>query len=81
VTCRALHSRLLFRPSLTLNEIIVGTLVRAFTRPAEPSAKSFGRYALFVSAYREAAETLRAGDRTARFPVGNLPPALPFVLG
>ena len=26
VTCRALHSRLLFRPSLTLNEIIIGAL-------------------------------------------------------
>ena len=29
VTCRALHSRLLFRPSPALNEIIVGALARA----------------------------------------------------
>jgi hypothetical protein len=28
VTCRALHSRLLFRPSLTLNEIVIGALAR-----------------------------------------------------
>jgi REP element-mobilizing transposase RayT len=32
VTCRALHSRLLFRPSLTLNEIILGALARAKRR-------------------------------------------------
>jgi putative transposase len=29
VTCRALHSRLLFRPSRTLNEVILGALARA----------------------------------------------------
>src|SRR5882757_2767876 len=34
VTCRALHSRLLFRPSLTLNEIIIGALARAKHRHA-----------------------------------------------
>jgi REP element-mobilizing transposase RayT len=32
VTCRALHSRLLFRPSPALNEIIVGALARAKSR-------------------------------------------------
>jgi REP element-mobilizing transposase RayT len=32
VTCRTLHSRLLFRPSLTLNEIILGALARAKRR-------------------------------------------------
>jgi Transposase IS200 like len=36
-------------------------------------------YAWFVSAYREAAEKLRSGDRTAIFPAGSFPPALPFV--
>ncbi len=36
-------------------------------------------YALFVAAFREAAELLRSGDRTARFPVGSFPPGLPFV--
>lgn len=38
-------------------------------------------YALFVAAYREAAERLRKGDRTAPFPRGCFPPALPFVGG
>ncbi len=38
-------------------------------------------YALFVAAYREAAEKLRAGNRNARFPLGSFPPALPFVGG
>jgi putative transposase len=38
-------------------------------------------YALFVAAYREAAEKLRAGNRNARFPAGSFPPALPFVGG
>ncbi len=32
VTCRALHSRLLFRPSPMLNQIIIGTLARAKQR-------------------------------------------------
>lgn len=36
-------------------------------------------YATFVSAFREASERLRAGDRMARFPVGSFPPGLPFV--
>jgi hypothetical protein len=36
-------------------------------------------YALFVAAFRDAAERLRAGDRNARFPVGSFPPGLPFV--
>jgi hypothetical protein len=36
-------------------------------------------YATFVAAFREAAEKLKVGDRTVRFPVGSFPPALPFV--
>jgi REP element-mobilizing transposase RayT len=36
-------------------------------------------YGLFVGAFREAAERLKAGDRLARFPNGCFPPALPFV--
>jgi hypothetical protein len=35
-------------------------------------------YFLFVAAYREASEKLRSGDRTAPFPTGCFPPALPF---
>jgi hypothetical protein len=38
-------------------------------------------YGWFVAAFREAAEELRAGDRTARFPIGSFPPRLPFVTG
>ena len=38
-------------------------------------------YAWFVAAFREAAEKLRRGDRTACFPAGSFPPALPFVAG
>jgi hypothetical protein len=36
-------------------------------------------YGLFLAAFREAAERLRAGDRKARFPLGSFPPGLPFV--
>ncbi|HEY2290847.1 MAG TPA: hypothetical protein VGM86_09120 [Thermoanaerobaculia bacterium] len=36
-------------------------------------------YALFVAAYRSAAEKLRAGIRDVVFPRGCFPPALPFV--
>jgi REP element-mobilizing transposase RayT len=36
-------------------------------------------YGLFLAAFREAAERLKAGDRLARFPNGCFPPGLPFV--
>ena len=36
-------------------------------------------YSAFVASFREAAERLKAGDRTARFPLGSFPPGLPFV--
>ena len=36
-------------------------------------------YGAFLSAFREAAERLKAGDRLARFPNGCFPPGLPFV--
>ena len=38
-------------------------------------------YAWFVSAFRAASAKLRSGDRSARFPPGSFPPALPFVAG
>jgi hypothetical protein len=38
-------------------------------------------YALFVAAYRTAAEKLRAGVRNVVFPRGSFPPALPYVEG
>jgi len=36
-------------------------------------------YGLFLAAFRDAAELLRAGDRSAKFPMGSFPPGLPFV--
>jgi hypothetical protein len=36
-------------------------------------------YGLFLAAFREAAESLKGGNRTARFPNGCFPPGLPFV--
>ena len=36
-------------------------------------------YATFVSAFREAADRWREGDRKASFPVGSFPPGSPFV--
>jgi REP element-mobilizing transposase RayT len=36
-------------------------------------------YGWFVAAFRTAAEKLRGGDWTAKFPTGSFPPALPFV--
>jgi len=36
-------------------------------------------YGMFVAAFREAAEKLRAGDREVEFPPGSFPPRLPFV--
>jgi len=36
-------------------------------------------YGIFLAAFREAAERLKAGDRTAKFPNGCFPPGLPFV--
>jgi hypothetical protein len=38
-------------------------------------------YALFVAAYRSAAERLKAGDPAPPFPAGCFPPAMPFVSG
>jgi hypothetical protein len=38
-------------------------------------------YALFVAAYRTAAEKLRAGIRDVLFPRGRFPPPMPFVSG
>ena len=36
-------------------------------------------YRLFVAAFRQAADRLRAGDRNAVFPSGSFPPVLPYV--
>jgi hypothetical protein len=36
-------------------------------------------YGWFVAAFREAADKLKEGDRSAAFPAGSFPPGLPFV--
>jgi hypothetical protein len=36
-------------------------------------------YSTFVAAFREAAEKLKIGDLSVRFPIGSFPPGLPFV--
>jgi hypothetical protein len=38
-------------------------------------------YGAFLGAFRAASAALRSGDRTAAFPAGCFPPALPFVSG
>ncbi len=53
--------------------------VHAATKAARLACRE--AYALFVAAYREAAEKLRMGNRTVLFPIGSFPPALPFVGG
>ncbi len=52
-------------------------LVHAATRATRLAFRE--AYRQFVSAYRAAAEKLRAGERNVVFPDGSFPPALPFV--
>jgi len=54
-------------------------LLHAFSKAARKAF--YEGYAWFVSAFRKAAEALKAGDRNAPFPAGSFPPALPFVAG
>ena len=51
-----------------------------FHAASKAAREAFRRaYGFFLAAFREAAERLKAGDRTARFPNGCFPPGLPFV--
>ena len=54
-------------------------LFHAFTKKTRKAL--WEAYGWFVAVFREAAEKLRSGDRTARFPIGSFPPHLPFVTG
>ncbi|MGH7489070.1 MAG: hypothetical protein ACREMY_26225, partial [bacterium] len=54
-------------------------LLHAFTKAARKAF--YEAYSWFVSLFRNAAEKLKAGDRTAPFPAGSFPPGLPFVPG
>jgi hypothetical protein len=49
----------------------------AFTKSARKLFQE--AYSRFLAAFREAAESLQAGDLIAPFPVGCFPPGLPFV--
>jgi hypothetical protein len=51
----------------------------AATREARQALRA--AYRIFAGAYRRSAIRLRAGERTAPFPNGCFPPALPFVGG
>src|SRR6185369_8250952 len=52
-------------------------LFHAFTRRVR--REFYEAYHLFLAAFRDAADRLRAGHRTAKFPLGGFPPALPFI--
>jgi len=52
-------------------------LFHAFTRRVR--RELYEAYHQFLAAFRDAADQLRSGDRSARFPVGSFPTALPFV--
>jgi REP-associated tyrosine transposase len=54
-------------------------LLHAFSKAARRAF--YEAYSWFVSLFRTAAETLKAGDRSASFPAGSFPPGLPFVAG
>ncbi len=49
----------------------------AFSKEAREQLRE--AYRLFVEAYRSASAQLRSGDRSAKFPEGCFPPALPFI--
>jgi REP element-mobilizing transposase RayT len=51
--------------------------VHAATKAARKAA--WEAYSVFVAAFRDAADRLKAGDRSAVFPIGSFPPRLPFV--
>jgi REP element-mobilizing transposase RayT len=54
-------------------------LVHAATKAARDEL--YKMYSWFVAAFQDAAAKLRLGDRTAPFPAGSFPPALPFTEG
>ena len=63
---------------LSLTPISGGApFVHAATKAARKAM--WEAYCHFVAAFREAAEKLKAGDRSAVFPIGSFPPRLPFV--
>jgi len=67
----------LYRPAML--ESSPAPLLHAFSKAARRAF--YEAYSWFVSIFRDAAEKLKAGDRTAPFPAGSFPPGLPFVPG
>jgi hypothetical protein len=74
------------RPDFLMGWLSVEPLRRSDRRFREPRRKLrtareafWEAYSAFVVAFREAAERLKTGDRTTRFPLGSFPPGLPFV--
>jgi REP element-mobilizing transposase RayT len=67
----------LHRPATLANS--PAPLLHAFSKAARRAF--YEAYSWFVSLFRDAAEKLKAGDRTALFPAGSFPPGLPFVPG
>jgi hypothetical protein len=62
----------------SVREILAGEPIQGYwwdrtQYAARNRGEIFGRmkYSLFVAAFREASERLRAGDRMARFPLGS----------
>jgi hypothetical protein len=58
-----------------------GTSFDETKKSPAPRKVLYDAYRDFVDAYRRGAERLRAGDRDAPFPLGCVPPALPFTGG
>jgi hypothetical protein len=54
-------------------------LVHAATKAVRD--EFYAMYSWFVAVFQDAAGKLRLGDRTAHFPAGSFPPALPFTEG
>ncbi len=59
--------------------ILAAPLVHAISKAARKAF--YEGYVWFVATFRTAAEASKAGDRSAPFPAGSFPPALPFVAG
>jgi hypothetical protein len=64
-----------FRPQVVAKS--PAPLIHAASRAARLAFREV--YTAFVSAFRDAAERLRGGDRFASFPPGSFPPGMPFV--
>jgi hypothetical protein len=74
-----LHSHPLFRPSLLMNEIILGTSPGPRAAPRSGSVSSSAPRTICIFCYGP--RMLGSSERNAAFPPGSSPPALPYVGG